>query len=39
MSLITEVIKQKRLRLSGQYIKHTDELAHNLILWKPKNGI
>ena len=36
---ISEVIKQRILRLAGHCIRHTDELAHNLILWTPKNGI
>ena len=33
MPKISEVIKQRRLRLAGHCIRHTDELAHNLILW------
>ena len=36
---ITEVIKLRSLRLAGNCIRHTDEIAHNLVLWKPKNGI
>ena len=36
MPNITEVIKQRILRLSGHCIWNTDELAHNLDLWKPK---
>ena len=39
MPKITEVIKQRRLRLAGHCIRHTDEITHNLVLWKPKNGI
>ena len=39
MSKISEVIKQRRLRLAGHYIRHTDEIAHNLIVWRPNNGI
>ena len=34
MQKISEVIKQRRLRLAGHGIRHSDELAHNLILWK-----
>ena len=36
---ISEVINQRRLRLGGHCIRHTYELAINLILWKPKKGI
>ena len=39
MPKIHEVIKQRRLRLAGHCIMHTDELALNLMLWKAKNGI
>ena len=39
MPKITEVIKLRRLRLAGHCIRHTDEIAHNLVLWKQKNGI
>ena len=36
---IIEVIKLRRLRLAGHCIRLTDELAYNLVFWKPKNGI
>ena len=39
MPNITDVIKQRILRLTGHCIRHTDELAPILILWKPKNCI
>ena len=39
MPKITEVIKQRRLRLAGYSISHTDEIAHNLVVWQPNNGI
>ena len=39
MPKIYEVIKQRRLRLTGHCIRHIDELSHNLILWKPKYGL
>ena len=29
---ITDTIKQRRLRLAGHCIRHTDELEHNLVL-------
>ena len=35
---ITDVIKERRLRLAGHCIRHNDEIAHNLILWTPKTG-
>ena len=33
MPKITEVIKLRRLRLAGHCIRHTDEIAHKLVLW------
>ena len=36
---ISEVVKQRRLRLAGHCIRNTDELALNLMLWNPKNGL
>ena len=39
MPNISEVIKQRRLRLAGHCVRHTVELARNSILWKLKNGI
>ena len=35
---ITDVVKERRLRLAGHCIRHNDEIAHNLILWTPKTG-
>ena len=35
---ITDVIKDRRLRLAGHCIRHNDEIANNLILWTPKTG-
>ena len=37
MPNISDVIRY--IRLEGHYIRHTDELVHNLIVWKSKNGI
>ena len=39
MPNITVVITLRRLRLAGHCIKHIDEIANNLVLWKPYNGI
>ena len=39
MPKITEVIKLRKLRLSGHCIRHSDEIAYNLVSWKLKNGI
>ena len=39
MPNISEVITHRRLRLAGHCIRNTYELAHNLLLWNPKNGI
>ena len=39
MPKISEAITHKRLQLAGHGIRHTDELVHNLMLWKPKYGI
>ena len=39
MTTISDIITQRRLRLAGQFIKHTNEIAHNLMLWKLKNVI
>ena len=36
---ISEVIKQRRLRLADNCIRHTDELALNLMLWIVRNGL
>ena len=39
MPKISEVPKQRILRLEGNCIRYTDEVAYNFILWKPNNGI
>ena len=38
MTLITDVIASRRMRISGHCLRHNDEIAHNLILWEPKFG-
>ena len=38
MPKISEVIRQRRLRLAGQCIRHPEELACNIVLWTPKYG-
>ena len=39
MPKITEVIKLRILIQAGHCIRHADEIAINLVLWKPNNGI
>ena len=38
MHKILEIIKQRRMRLAGHCVRHPEEVAHNLILWIPKQG-
>ena len=35
---ITTKIKQRRMRLAGHCIRHTEEIAHHLVLWEPTEG-
>ena len=35
---VTTKIKQRRMRLAGHCIRHTEEMAHNLVLWEPTEG-
>ena len=35
---VTTKIKQRRIRLAGHCIRHTEEMAHNLVLWEPTEG-
>ena len=39
LSRISEVIKEKRLKLAGHLMRHDKEMAHKLFLWEPTNGI
>ena len=35
---VSQVIRERRLRLSGHCVRHSEELAHNLVLWEPTGG-
>ena len=39
LSRISEVIKERRLKLAGHLMRHDNEIAHKLVLWEPTNGI
>ena len=38
LSRISEVIKERRLKLAGQLMRCNNEMAHKLVLWEPING-
>ena len=38
MPKISEIIKQRHMRLAGHCVRHPEEVTHNLILWTPKQG-
>ena len=38
MPKISEIIKQRHMRLAGHSVILPEEVAHNLILWTPKKG-
>ena len=38
LSRISEVIKERRLKLAGHLMRHDNEMAHKLVLWEPTNG-
>ena len=35
---LSQTIRERRMRLVGHCIKHTTEMAHKLVLWKPTCG-
>ena len=35
---ISQIIREKRMRLAGHCIRHTTKMAHNLVLWEPTRG-
>ena len=35
---LSQTIAEKRMRLSGHCVRHTDEIAHHLVLWEPTQG-
>ena len=38
LPLISDVIKSRRMRIAGHCVRHQEEIASRLILWKPKHG-
>ena len=38
MPPVSQVIRERRLKLSGHLVRHDNELAHNLVLWEPTRG-
>ena len=34
---VTEKIRERRLKLAGHCVKHSEEVASNLVLWKPSH--
>ena len=35
---VTEKIRERRLKLAGHCVRHSEEVASNLVLWKPSHG-
>ena len=35
---LSEMVRERRLRLAGHCIRHEEEIAHQLVLWEPKRG-
>ena len=35
---VSQTIAKRRLELAGHCIRHPEEIAHNLVLWKPTHG-
>ena len=38
MPPVSQIIRERRLKLSGHLVRHDNELAHNLVLWEPTRG-
>ena len=38
LSRISEVIKERRLKLAGHLMRHDNEMRYKLVLWEPTNG-
>ena len=36
MPNISEIIKQRRMRLAGHCVRHPEEVEHNVIIYTPK---
>ena len=35
---ISEVIRDRRMKIAGHCVRYTDEACHDLIFWQPING-
>ena len=35
---ISEVIREKRLKIAGHCVRHKEEIANQLVLWQPTRG-
>ena len=35
---VTSKIQKRRMRLAGHCIRHSEEIAHQLVLWEPTEG-
>ena len=35
---VTEKIRERRLKLAEHCVRHSEEVASNLVLWKPSHG-
>ena len=35
---LTEMVRERRLRIAGHCVRHEEEIAHHLILWEPTRG-
>ena len=35
---LSEIVRERRLRLAGHCVRHEEEIAHHLVLWEPKRG-
>ena len=35
---LSQTIRERRMRLAGHFIRHTTEMAHNLVLCEPARG-
>ena len=35
---LSEMVRERRMRLAGHCIRHEEEIAHQLVMWEPKRG-
>ena len=38
LPLVSTKVKKRRMRLAGHCVRHPEEMAHNLVMWKPTEG-